>query len=74
MRSPVEEEWTAFDSRGGPSYTPDPMQNGLPYAYGGTALHERRERTFLVFAGIFLGGIGQSGNNLLFGSVFLHKN
>ena len=33
------------------------MQRGLPYAYGGTALHERRERTFLVFAGIFLGSM-----------------
>ena len=33
------------------------MRDGLPYDYVDSALHERRERTFLVFAGLFLGSM-----------------
>jgi uncharacterized integral membrane protein (TIGR00697 family) len=33
------------------------MTGGLPYKYRGSVLHERRERVFLVFAGIFLGAM-----------------
>lgn len=33
------------------------MDAGLPYRFEGEALHERRERAFLVFAGLFLGSM-----------------
>jgi uncharacterized integral membrane protein (TIGR00697 family) len=33
------------------------MSAGLPYGFDGEELHERRERVFLVFAGLFLGSM-----------------
>ncbi|MBI1370547.1 MAG: queuosine precursor transporter [Planctomycetes bacterium] len=33
------------------------MDQGLPYRYINSVLHERRERVFLVFAGLFLGSM-----------------
>ncbi len=33
------------------------MADGLPYSYENSALHERRERVFLILAGFFLGSM-----------------
>ena len=33
------------------------MADGLPYEFQGSELHERRERVFLVLAGLFLGSM-----------------
>ena len=33
------------------------MNDGLPYDYVDSALHERRERVYLILAGLFLGSM-----------------
>ena len=38
-------------------YTPVAMSDGLPYDYVDSKLHERRERVFLILAGLFLGSM-----------------
>lgn len=46
------------------------MAGGLPYSFRDAALHERRERVFLVFAGIFLGSMTML--NILGITKFIH--
>lgn len=46
------------------------MSGGLPYDFRDSALHERRERVFLVFAGIFLGSMTML--NILGITKFIH--
>lgn len=49
---------------------PRAMAGGLPYDYQDSRLHERRERVFLVFAGIFLGAMTML--NILGITKFIH--
>ena len=46
------------------------MAGGLPYDYQDSRLHERRERVFLVFAGVFLGSMTML--NILGITKFIH--